>query len=175
MMAGKETAVVWFNGPSASDLHHIARQPLEIGCNFIEQHRAVDHVCAYDQDVISRLPATTGVSYWTRRNMVTQRFRLVPSEVKYSCSGTMAVRLARHLGARRIYVIGCDWEHTNASIYDSEYSWREHQPRKYTLARRGTMVETARDTELVLITDRGVPYEGVKTVAVRDFLGMIKC
>ena len=34
-----KTATVWFNGPSARDLYHVKRQPLEIGCNFIEQHR----------------------------------------------------------------------------------------------------------------------------------------
>lgn len=174
-MTGKETATVWFNGPSARQLHHIRPQPLEIGCNFIERHRPVHHVCAYDQDVITRLPAVEGVRYWTRRNLVNQQFQLTPSAIKYSCSGTMAIRLACHLGAQRIYVIGCDWEQTNASVYDSDYTWRPRQPRKYTLSRRETLVETARETELVLVSDRRVPYEGVKTIAIRDFLELVTC
>jgi hypothetical protein len=86
----------------------------------------------------------------------------------------MAIRLACHLAVERIYVIGCDWEHTNASIYDSAYTWRHQLPRKYTLARRETLVKTARETELVLVSDRRVPYAGVRSMSVKDFLEKIK-
>ena len=106
--------------------------------------------------------------------MITPQFQLVPNDVKYSCSGTMAIRLACHLGARSIYVIGCDWQHTNDSIYDSSYSWRSGKPRKYTLARRETLVRTAQEIELSLVTDREVSYAGVRTIGTDDFLRLIK-
>lgn len=166
--------VIWFNGPSARRFLDMPAQTLEIGCNFIERHRQVHHVCAYDRECIQRLPITEGVGYWTRPAMITPQFQLVPNDVKYSCSGTMAIRLACHLGARSIYVIGCDWQHTNDSIYDSSYSWRSGKPRKYTLARRETLVRTAQEIELSLVTDREVSYAGVRTIGTDDFLRLIK-
>lgn len=165
--------IVWFNGPSATDLHHIPPQQLEIGCNFIQQHRPVHHVCAYDQDVITRVKTQPQVCYWTRRQMVREPFRLTPSDVEYSCSGTMALRLAVHLALKEIYVIGCDWEHTNHSLYDSVYTWRRHLPRKFTIARRKTLEATAQTIRVNIVSERNLPYQGIHTCKPADFLKII--
>ena len=173
MMKHGKKAIVWFNGPSATDLHHIPRQHTEIGCNFIEQHRSVHHVCAYDSPVLEAIQPKMDVQYWTRAQMVREPFRLTPSDVAYSCSGTMALRLAVHLGLSEIYVIGCDWEHTNHSLYDSAYTWRKYFPRKFTMARRRTLEATAQSLRVNMVSQRGMPYQGTHTVKPADFLEII--
>ena len=62
-------SIVWFNGPSVKQFYNIPPQPLEIGCNFILDHRKVHHVCCYDQPAMQILAETPieGVKYWTRR------------------------------------------------------------------------------------------------------------
>ncbi len=174
MGIGKK-ALCWFNGPSARQFWDIDPFPIEIGCNFIEQHRAVHHVCAYDQDVIQRTVPRDQVRYWTRKNMATDLYHVVPSEVSYSCSGTMAVRLAVHLGAQHVYVIGCDWEHTDSSVFDGQYTWRSHAPKKFTNARRKTLESTCQEVSLTVVGDRRVPYAGVDTIKPGDFLRLINC
>ena len=140
MKDGKE-AVVWFNGPSVRQFLDIPRQPLEIGCNFIEQHRQVHHVCAFDLPVMRSIEAAgpdPAVSYWTRRKFGTPTFKTFDSPIRYKghigvsgfCSGTLALALALSLGATQIDLIGCDWSITNESVYDSDYTWRDRQPNK---------------------------------------------
>jgi hypothetical protein len=107
--------------------------------------------------------------------MSNQHFETVPSSVEYSCSGTMALRLACHLTAEPIYIIGCDWELTNASIYDSAYRWRSHQPRKFTIARRQTLEQSAVQHQITMVTDRNVPYVGIYRIGSQDFLKLINC
>jgi hypothetical protein len=137
-----KTATVWFNGPSVRQFLDIPRQPLEIGCNFIEQHRNVDHVCAYDGPVIKALNdrLTDGVQYWTRRNFVSDRWQQVSAPIDHGewrhhtgfCSGTLALALAVSLGSKTITLMGLDWLDTNESIYDSKYEWRKRQPTKHS-------------------------------------------
>ena len=83
--------------------------------------------------------------------------------------------MAVHLGAQHIYVIGCDWEHTKASVFDQEYTWRSQPPRKFTNARRGTLEKTSQEVSLTIVGDRKVPYAGVDNIKPGDFLKLINC
>jgi hypothetical protein len=165
MRHGKETAVVWFNGPSVRQFLDIPRQPLEIGCNFIEQHRAVDHVCAYDRPVIQRLDSeglNPNVTYWTRRNYQNQSWNTVASNVSHGewrhhtgfCSGTLALTLAIQFGCRKINLLGLDWQRTNHSIYDEQYPWRSFPPTKHNTHKLRFLRHVSEITQLNVIHDQ---------------------
>jgi len=176
MMSGKETAVVWFNGPSARELHSIPRQPLEIGCNFIEQHRDVDHVCAYDRQVIDILAKRPdpGVQYWTRRAMARGGFNFFDSTHQCWDSGTLAVVLAHHMGMTGIHVVGCDWHHTNDSIFDQSYTWRRHKPKKASLAKYKLLERLHPHMRITIVTD--TPWRmAVDFMSSADFLDRVNC
>ena len=135
------TATVFWNGPSVKQFYHIPPQPLEIGCNFILDHRLVHHVCAYDMPTINSLGDRThvDVKYWTRRMYASGVWQIFKSTVNHErhrningyCSGTMALVLALQLGATAIDLLGCDWTITNNSIYDEKYTWRAFPPTKH--------------------------------------------
>jgi len=186
MLDGKETAVVWFNGPSARDLHHIPRQQLEIGCNFIEQHRVVDHVCCYDLPVMRELTqrgANEGVSYWTRRRFGTKMFQTFDSGIRYRqfqnvngfCSGTLALALAHHLGVRSVFLLGMDWQITNESLYDDRYTWRAFQPNKTSRSKWDFLEVASRVMEITVVHDQPREFAGdlgwMDVAAFRDGVG----
>ena len=134
------TATVFWNGPSVKQFYNIKPQELEIGCNFILDHRKVNHVCCYDQPVmkiIEKAPLKD-VQYWTRRQFGGPFWTAFKSNINHKkfrniagyCSGTLALVLAVHLGAKKIDLLGCDWSLTNASVYDKKYTWRAFQPNK---------------------------------------------
>jgi hypothetical protein len=169
--------VVWFNGPSVRQFLDMPRQPLEIGCNFIEQHRDVDHVCAYDRQVIDRLTKrglNEQVSYWTRAAMASSSFQTFSSVHQCWDSGTLAVLLAHHLGVASIHILGCDWHHTNDSIFDQRYTWRRHQPKKASLAKYKLLERLHPHMSINVVTDR--PWRmAVNFVSTADFLNAINC
>lgn len=182
MMDGKETATVFFNGPSVGQLLDIPRQPLEIGCNFIEQHRQVDHVCAYDRPVIDRLTAgglTPDVGYWTRRQHQRDPWRTVESQITYGtwrhhtgfCSGTLALALAVQLGVKRIVLLGLDWQETNASIFDHRYEWRANQPIKHNRQKQDFLRHISEITQLDVVHDRPREFsDRISWIPTSDFL-----
>lgn len=161
-MDGKETATVWFNGPSVRQFLDMPRQPMEIGCNFIEQHRSVDHVCAYDRPVIERLTKrglTDHVSYWTRTLHRRDPWKTVESKITYGewrhhtgfCSGTLALALALQLGCERINLLGLDWQATNQSIFDKQYEWRAFPPTKHNRQKLNFLRHISEITQLRVI------------------------
>jgi len=173
MMSGKE-AVVWFNGPSARQFWHIPRQSLEIGCNFIEQHRDVDHVCAYDRQCIERIQQRPGVKYWTRHAMRTVSWSAPESQHQPFDSGTLAVVLAHQLGVKSIHIMGCDWQHTNESVFDSAYTWRNYQPRKASLPKQKLLERIHMSTRVCVVTSR--PWRmAVDFISPKDYWDLIKC
>ena len=171
-MTGKENTYVWFNGPSAVDLYHTP-PCFEIGCNFISERRSVDHVCAYDGEVMNRLRVTQGVQYWTRRNYTNDTWRMVDTDYKYSCSGTMALQLAVNLGRRDVYLLGCDWTHTDASVFDEQYEWRKQLPKKVNDVRIKMVERLAPMVGLTHVTDRPPIFAGVGTMSTRNFLDVM--
>lgn len=181
MQTDGKTATVWFNGPSVRQFLDIPRQPLEIGCNFIEQHRSVDHVCAYDRPVIDRLTKRgldQRVRYWTRRHYTTEHFKLVPIDdfgFRHGAgfdSGTLALSLALTLGCTEITLLGFDWHLTNDSIYDHRYTWRNGQrPVKFTLAKKNFIEDLGREMRINIVHDKvREKYKNVNWIAPGDFM-----
>lgn len=158
--------IVWFNGPSAAEFYHIPPQSQEIGCNFIEQRRRVDHVCAYDGEVVNRLPQGH-----TRKSMGRPGWQAVMSDISYQCSGTMALVLAVELGWDHLYLVGCDWEITDISVFDQLYTWRPNTPRKLNRPRLSTLAMVAARLRLTAV---GSPrdWPGVNFVSKKDFLAV---
>ena len=164
--------IVWFNGPSAKSLHGIPPQALEIGCNFIERHRPVDHVCAYDRQVLEAIRPKQQIQYWTRRAMSHANFRQVEYRHEIFCSGTLALSLARQLELDHTYVIGCDWQHTNASVYDDLYTWRNYQPKKNSIPRGKLLERMHPHMPITMVTDR--PWRmAVDFISTGKFLEII--
>ncbi len=152
--------MVWFNGPSVRQFLDIPRQPLEIGCNFIEQHRSVDHVCAYDRQCVALIEPQEGVQYWTRRACERDHFRYHRSDINYYDSGTLALNVAMNLIRTPVYVLGCDWGESNGSIYDEQYTWRDHQPGKQTNAKMKLIEQINRRVQLIFVHERSKGYFG---------------
>jgi hypothetical protein len=172
MMAGEETAVVWFNGPSVRQFLDIPRQPLEIGCNFIEQHRDVDHVCAYDRQCIERIAQRSGVQYWTRQAMRSGSWPAPESTYQPFDSGTLAVVVAHQLRVKQINIMGCDWQHTNESVFDGAYTWRNYQPKKASLPKQKLLERIHLSVPITIVTDR--PWRmAVNFQSPKDYLGSI--
>ena len=164
--------IVWFNGPSAKVLHTIPLQQLEIGCNFIEKHRPVHHVCAYDRQVLEAIKPKADVQYWTRRVMSQPNFKHVEYKHEIFCSGTLAMSLARQLQLDHVYIIGCDWQHTNASVYDNLYTWRNFQPKKNSIPRRKLLERMHTQMPITVVTDR--PWKmSTDFISTKKFLKMI--
>jgi hypothetical protein len=161
--------IIWFNGPSAADFYHI-NSGFEIGCNFISDRRRVQHVCVYDGEVMSRLKIKDDVQYWTRKNFTTDVFKLVDTNTKYSCSGTMAVQLALNLELKDVYLLGCDWTHTDRSVFDNLYGWRTTLPKKVNNVRLKIIENIAPEINLIHVTDRPPIFAGVNIMSSRAFL-----
>ena len=177
------TATVFFNGPSVQRFYHIRPQPMEIGCNFILDHRPVHHVCAYDQPTINSIGADTlpGVRYWTRRTYAAGAWRTFQSTITHKrhhhvmgyCSGTMAMVLALQLGATAITLLGCDWTITNNSIYDNKYTWRAFPPTKHNKEKFKlfAMLSELVPVTVVHDTPREILGEHVIWKSSKDYLG----
>ena len=165
--------IVWFNGPSSEALHWIPPQELEIGCNFIQKDRSVHHVCAYDRPVMERISPKPSTQCWTRPAMRSPGWCVLHSAKEYFCSGTMAVGLARELALRDVYVIGCDWDRNNISIYDHLYG-RTRQPKKKSIPRRRYIEQVHRDIGLVFVSDHRIDMQ-VDQISHKEFLRKINC
>ena len=164
--------IVWFNGPSAKPLHNIPLQDVEIGCNFIENNRAVHHVCAYDRQVLQAIKPKTDVRYWTRSVMSQPGFEYVKHKHQIFCSGTLALSLAHYLQLDHIYLLGCDWLETNASVYDHLYTWRNYQPKKNSIPRRKLLEQLHVQMPITVVTDK--PWKmAADFLSTKEFLKII--
>lgn len=139
--------LVWFNGPSSKNLHTtIPHQSNEIGCNYIRQHRLVNHVVVFDCALRPNILIDPGVTYYGCNG-----HKQLPhwQEVLYTTldqphnSGLLAVRLAMNLNFSTVYILGCDWGDNNHSIFDAQYKKTQvidkmSNPAKKLLERWGT-------------------------------------
>ena len=176
MSSGKK-ALCWFNGPSARQFWDIDPFPIEIGCNFIEQRRSVQHVCAFDQQCVDLIQAQQHVHYWTRPRCVNGHFRAPETTEPYHDSGTLALRVAHGL-ADHVYVLGCDWGESDGSVFDDQYTWRAHQPGKQSNAKLKiihTMAKQEHKT-LTFVHERPKAYFGaeVKWIGPKRFLELVQ-
>jgi len=175
-------ATVWWNGPSVKQFYNIAPQPMEIGCNFIQDHRHVHHVCAYDQPTIKSIGGDTrpDVQYWTRRMYQQGPWRTFRSTVSHKrqrhiagyCSGTMALVLAIQQGVAEIDLLGCDWTITNDSVYDDKYTWRKYAPTKHNREKFNLFEMLSELVAITVVHDqpRAVLGPHVRYVDTKDYL-----
>lgn len=128
--------VVWWSGVSAVNLIDVLpyNRFTEIGCNFIEQFRSVQHVVAYDKLVIDRLERTANCTYhtqikWSKNpEWMPIRYQYLKSYIHDS--GTLAVELASQISDQPIYIVGADWDQNNISLQDPYYTFRDFKPPK---------------------------------------------
>jgi len=172
MHSGKK-AIVWFNGPSARQLWDMDPCHVEIGCNFIEQHRDVDHVCAYDRPCIEKIQQSPGVQYWTRHALRSDTWPAPESRFQPFDSGTLAVVVAHQLRVESMYIIGCDWQHTNESVFDRAYTWRNYQPKKASLPKQKLLERINLSVPITVVTDRPWRME-VDFIRPKEFLRDIR-
>ena len=171
--------IVWWNGPSRTQFDHIPRQQLEVGCNFIAKHRTVDHVCAYDRQVIDLIQPQPNTQYWTRRNYAQGVWQLTPAPLRLAtwknqagfCSGTLALAVALNHGAEHIHIIGMDWQETNASVYDKEYTWRGYTPTKHSNDKLKFLRHVSEQVQVTIVHDRPRSFgDKITWVSGKEFL-----
>ena len=82
-----KTAIIWFNGPSAKELHKtLPKKYTEFGCNFIRRDRAVDHVCVHDPITKPLIDIEDNVKYWARNGQKDKIFDEVIKNKKFSAT-----------------------------------------------------------------------------------------
>ena len=117
-------SIVWFSGPSAMNLIDVIPYDryVEIGCNHFDQYRSVQHLVAYDRQVIQNYGEQNDqCEYWTQPKWSQQplwKSIKKKNSQHIGDSGQLAVALSLQLGASHTYIIGCDWQITDASIQD---------------------------------------------------------
>ena len=190
-------SIVWFNGPSVKQFYNIPPQECEIGCNFILDLRKVHHVCCYDKptmDIIDKKEKAKEVTYWTRKifakegqwniikhidphfkqikdmNLHAKRLKQL-LRLPNHCSGTLALIVAYMLGAEKLYLLGCDWTITNASVYDEQYKWRRFQPIKHNAEKIALITKLSDLMELTIVhTNHKRPFgPKVKWITPAEF------
>jgi len=167
--------LIWFNGPSQSKLADtLPRQPIELGCNYIETIRPVDAVCAFDIEVVKQLKINTNTRYYTRADARIDGWRLVDNHIVSGAnSGILAcwVAVNEFNYEGDIYIIGCDWGLTEHSSFDHIYG---HGPRrKYTNQARNKIRRLFQHRDVFVVNDRtpDVPFTVIKP---RQFLDRIQ-
>lgn len=164
--------LVWFNGPTSLDLHNkIPPQPQEIGCNYILQHRAVNHVVAMDRALRPSITIQPNVQYYGCNG-----HKQLPhwQEVLYTTldqpqnSGLLAVRLAMNLKFKPIYVLGCDWGANDQSIFDAKYG-NQRRISKMTNPGRKLLERWGREHDIVLVGSNPALIR-IQNISVPDLL-----
>ena len=151
-----DSMIIWFNGPSRDKLiHTLPQQKLEIGCNYIEQVRAVDVVCAFDPEVVHNIKTQPARLYYTRPdaqypNWITVRDTLIGG----GNSGVIACWVARKMAVanEKIYIIGCDWGLTDNSSDDHIYN--KGTQRKFTNNIKKTIEKLLQGFNVVAVNDK---------------------
>ena len=164
--------LVWFNGPSSLDLHKsIPPQTQEIGCNYIRQHRPVNHVVVFDTVLRPNINIDPGVTYYGCNG-----HKQLPhwQEVLYTTldqphnSGLLAVRLAMKLLFETIYILGCDWGSSNQSIFDNRYN-KSQQIDKMSNDGRKLLERWAREKGIILVGPNPAPIQ-MPNITVPDLI-----
>jgi len=163
--------IIWFNGRSADSLlKTLPKQSFELGCNYIELHRPVDVVCAFDIRVVQQITLTPGVEYYTRtdaRANSTWSMVTDPALVNGGNSGILACYVARQLTQEPVYILGCDWGLSNHSRFDSVYN--EGPKRKYSNNMKRAMKRIFKGTEAYIVHD-DTPDVPLPIISVKHFV-----
>lgn len=171
--------LVWFNGPSALNLHTILPpQANEIGCNYIRQHRPVNRVVVFDRSLRPSIAIEPGVEYYGCNG---QKELPTWQEVHYTTldqphnSGLLAVRLAMNLKFSTIYILGCDWGDNNRSIFDAQYK-KTQLIDKMTNSSKQLLERWGRQHSIVLVGNNpaGIRIHNITVNHLKDTLASAK-
>ena len=162
-----------FNGPSLKRYLGLPKSVAEIGCNHIQDLRpCVDHVVAYDSQILTHIPPRPAITYHTRSGFRRDHW----GEVSYTsldqphCSGTMAVLLAINLKFTSIRIVGCDWGVTVASLFDHIYHTRQAPAAyKHSNSKVRQMDRLMLNRDVRVVSDVAMPFRSA-CVPWSDFL-----
>jgi hypothetical protein len=143
--------IIWFNGPSRQRLiDKFQLQPTEIGCNFIRQDRAVQHVCVFDRSLWPKITHEQSVRYYTNIAWAKSPWDSAQHGWAHaSNSGTLAVVVARRLSVEPIYIIGCDWGLNQESVYD----YQKTSQRKYSNSCKTVLNVIHKEAKITVVHD----------------------
>lgn len=157
--------IIWFNGPSRDKLiKTLPRQPIEIGCNYIQEVRDVDHVCAFDIKVVGDIKMKPNTQYHTRHEGQFPGWQIVDNHLTSGGnSGLLACCVASTIAKDKIYIIGCDWGLTDNSSDDHIY--QTGPKRKYTNNIKKSISLILKGMEVWIVNDLkpDVPFNIIST------------
>ena len=157
--------IIWFNGPSRDKLiNTLPRQSVEIGCNYIQEVRDVDHVCAFDIKVVEDIKIKSNTQYHTRPEGQFPGWKIIDNAfTSGGNSGLIACCLASMIATDKIYIIGCDWGLTDNSSDDHIY--QKGPMRKYTNNIKKSMSVILKGMEVWIVNDLepDVPFNIIST------------
>ena len=161
--------LVFFNGPSLNHYMSLPKRFTEIGCNYIESIRpSVDHIVCYDPEMRDQIPQSQGKKYWCKNGNRSETWGEIcyPMIDTPQCSGTLAVRLALQLGFTTIWVLGCDWGHSDQSVFQDRY--RSQSAKKYSNSKVRQMDRWMKDKDIRIVSDNNLAFKK-KPVSLAEF------
>ena len=137
---------------------------MEIGCNYIQEVRDVDHVCAFDIKVVEDIKIKSNTQYHTRPEGQFPGWKIIDNAfTSGGNSGLIACCLASMIATDKIYIIGCDWGLTDNSSDDHIY--QKGPMRKYTNNIKKSMSVILKGMEVWIVNDLepDVPFNIIST------------
>lgn len=162
--------IVWFNGPSRQKLiKQFPLQNIEIGCNYIRNDRAVQHVCVFDKSIFNKISYEENVYYYTHPAWAKKPWIPVEHQRAHPLnSGTLAVLLAYKLSIDPIYIIGCDWGITRDSVYNYQH---KNQTKYGNLCKKAINI-IEQDRKIIIVHDEK-PDVDQNIITTSQFLDII--
>lgn len=178
-------AIVFFNGNSVKQFFDIEKKYEEYGCNFIENHRQVDNVVCYDNQTMRKITIfNNNVKYWSRPQWHKDPWLKddYTQEWDPTCSGLYALWIARK--HKVIYLLGCDWNINDNSIFDNNYGYVDVKvtrydksgvghtsvkPKKFSNARKAWLEKFAKEYTTVIVHDTQRNFANVKWMSPLEF------
>lgn len=137
---------------------------MEIGCNYIQEVRDVDHVCAFDIKVVEDIKIKSNTQYHTRPEGQFPGWKIIDNAfTSGGNSGLIACCLASMIATDKIYIIGCDWGITDNSSDDHIY--QKGPMRKYTNNIKKSIGVILKGMEVWIVNDLepDVPFNIIST------------
>ena len=137
---------------------------MEIGCNYIQEVRDVDHVCAFDIKVVEDIKIKSNTQYHTRPEGQFPGWKIIDNAfTSGGNSGLIACCVASMIARDKIYIIGCDWGLTEDSSDDHIY--QKGPMRKYTNNIKKSIGVILKGMEVWIVNDLepDVPFNIIST------------
>jgi hypothetical protein len=82
------------------------------------------------------------------------------------CSGTLALRLAMQLNFKTIWVLGCDWGHSDQSVFQDRY--RSQSAKKYSANKVRQIDRWMKDKDIRMVSNNNLAFKK-KPVSSAEF------